>query len=74
MSKKLLSIEVRGKHHNWSFNFYADPKYIEEWRADGLEIGEICNTIPTWVVDIGLVRPWCFMQDVFNFKNPWSKK
>ena len=72
MSKKLLIIAVRGNQKTWGFNFYGDPKYIQEWRDDGLEIGEVQNVIPVWIVNIGLTRMWCFFQDVFNFKNPWA--
>lgn len=72
MTKKLLSITVKGNHHEWSFNFYDDPKYIQEWRDDGLEIDEICNTIPEWVVSFKLVKQWVFLQDLFNFKNPFT--
>lgn len=71
---KLLSIHVRGKRKSWSFVFSGDPKHIEEWRADGLQVFEVVNSIPEWAVDLGLTRAWCFMQDVFNFKNPWSKE
>lgn len=74
MAKKLLNIHVRGKDRSWSFEFYGDPKYLEEWRADGLQIDEVCNVIPEWIADLGLVRPWCFLQDIFNFKNPWGGK
>lgn len=73
MANKLLILSVRGKGHSWSFEFYGDPKYLPEWRADGLEIDEVCNTIPLWVADLGLVRSWCFLQDLFNFRNPWRK-
>jgi len=69
---KLLSITVKGKNHNWSFNFYDDPKYLKEWRQDGLDIVEIENTIPLWVVDFKLTKAWCFFQDIFNFKNPFK--
>jgi hypothetical protein len=31
------------------------------------------DIIPEWVASAGLVKPWCFLQDLFNFKNPWSK-
>lgn len=72
MAKKLYGLEVRGRHHTWSFHVYVDPKYIQEWRDDGLEIDEIGNTIPERVVDLGLTRIWCFVQDVFHFKNPFQ--
>lgn len=72
MSRKLMSVTVRGSLKTWSFNFYGDPKHLNEWRTDGLEIGEIENVIPVWVVTLGLTRAWCFVQDVFNFKNPWA--
>ena len=64
---KLLYIEVKGKEKEWSFSFYGDPKYIDEWREDGLEIDEIVNTCPTWVPWWG-IRVWFFFQDLFNFK------
>jgi len=73
VSNKLLSITVRDRNRTWSFEFYADPQYLAEWRADGLEIAEVCNVIPEWV-PAPLIKPWCYLQDLFNFKNPWSKK
>lgn len=71
MTTKRLSITVKGREKTWGFTFDHDPKYLAEWRADGLEIDEVLNTIPTWIVDMGLTRPWCFCQDVFNFRRPW---
>jgi len=68
VAKKLLSITVRGKHKKWCFTLLEDPKYLEEWREDGLEIDEICNSIPKWVVDVGLMQPYIILQDIFNFK------
>ncbi|WP_432592160.1 hypothetical protein [Stenotrophomonas maltophilia] len=73
MADKLLSLHVKGRHKSWSFEFMGDPKYIPEWEADGLEVWEVCNVIPAWVVDLGLTRLWVFAQDVFNFKNPWGR-
>ncbi len=73
MAKKLLSLHVKGKHKSWSFEFMGDPKHIRDWEADGLEVWEVCNVVPAWVADLGLTRPWVFLQDVFNFKNPWSR-
>ena len=74
MGKKLYSIAIKGKQNLWSFEVYLDPKYISDYRDDGLEVNEIINIIPVWAVDLGLTRPWCFVQDVFNFKNPFSGK
>lgn len=76
MGKKLMHLEVAGRTGAYGFTVEADPRYLEEWQADGVEIYLIENTIPMWVVNAGLVRPWCFLQDVFNLRNPfkWSKK
>lgn len=73
MSKKLLTIKVRGKEREWSFTFNGDPKYIDAWRADGLQVSELVNTIPLWVANLGprAIQLWCIAQDVFNFKNPF---
>jgi len=65
---KLMSVEVRGKEKSWSFNFYGNPKHLEEWRNDDLEINEIVNIVPGWAVDVGLMGVWMFFQDLFNFK------
>lgn len=74
MAKKLLSITVQGNQAKWGFDFYGDPKYIQEWKADGLDIVQIENTIPMWVAEYGLITQWCFMQDLLNFKNPFADK
>ena len=69
---KKLSIEVRGKERRWSFVFDGDPRYLEEWRADGLEVSEVMNIIPEWVMDVRLLRPWVFSQDV-PFGGIWER-
>jgi hypothetical protein len=66
--KKLYSVEIKGDRHNWSFNTYLEGNYIEDYRADGLEINEIVNIAPSWIVDLGLLRVWFLLQDVWNFK------
>ncbi len=65
--KRQLSITVRGREHEWNFHFDGDPKHLEEWRADGLQVDEIYNSIPEWLPS-WLMRPWCVIQDIFNFR------
>lgn len=69
--KETLIITVKGKKHSWSFTTYGDPKYIPEWRSDGLEVYIVENTVPSWVAVLGMARPWCFVQDIINFRNPF---
>lgn len=64
-----MILRVRGKNHSWGFPFYGDPAHIIVWQGDGLEVVLVENTIPELVVDIGLARPWCFIQDILNLKN-----
>ena len=66
------SIEIRGKEHTWGVDWDAPQCQIDDMRADGIEVHEIENSMPFWVVDIGLARPWCFFQDIWNFKNPFK--
>lgn len=68
MSKKLMSITVQGNEHKYSFHFYGDPIYLNHWQNEGLEIDVIENTVPDYIVSVGLTSFWCKMQDVFNFK------
>lgn len=66
-------LEVRGKTSSWVVHGEASREQIDAMREDGLDIGIVANNIPAWVVDLGLLRPWCFAQDVFNFRNPFAK-
>jgi hypothetical protein len=71
MAKEMLIVTVRGKKNSWTFPTYGDTKYLQEWREDGLEIFVLENTVPSWVAVLGMARPWCFFQDIFNFRNPF---
>ena len=70
--KQLMLLEIRGKNKTWNFTVEGDTQYLEEWREDGLDINPLVNIIPQWAVNIGLLRPWCFIQDLLN--NVWFEK
>jgi hypothetical protein len=70
--KKAVCLEIRGKHHLWSIDTAMSQRQIDDMRADGVEVGELIYTIPAWAVEMGLLRPWCFVQDVWNFRNPFG--
>ena len=77
MPKKLYCVTVNGKQSTWSIDTYAKPEWVTDWRADGLEVIEPLNVTPSWVPELfGTpgVRAWCFLQDLWNFKNPWSQR
>jgi len=61
---KRYALMIRGRRNEWSFPVWAKPEHVEEWREDGLIVDEVLNVIPQWVVDLGLTRPWCWLQDV----------
>ena len=73
MKQKGWLLDIKGKSGStYSFEVEIDPQYIQEWKGEGINIvGRLENTIPMWVVDIGLTRPWCFFQSLFNFRNPF---
>lgn len=71
--KKLASTEVRGKSGTWVVHWHASDEQIADMQADGIEVFVTENSIPMWVNDLGMTRPWCFVQDVFNFRNPFGK-
>ena len=64
--KRVFGITVKGNNKTWCFDFDGDPKYLDEWRADGLQVDPVVNIIPKWIVDIGLLKIWCFFQDIFR--------
>ena len=71
--KKLMFISVRGKRHDWMFDFYGNPNNIKEWQADGLEVSlvEKRDRIPAAIAELGLGRQWYFLYDFFSLK--WWK-
>lgn len=69
MDKK-LTICVEGKEHSWCFNFKGDPKYIPEWRADGLEVYELGGSIPAWLPGWA-IRPWFAAQSLWEAIRLW---
>lgn len=63
--KKYYALTVRGKRKEWCFIIDADSKYLNDWREDGLNIGEVVNIIPQWYVNLGLpLKLWCFIQNI----------
>lgn len=67
------SVEIRGKKSTWGVDWNASMEQVEAMREDGINVLLIQNSIPLWVAEIGLARPWCFFQDIWNFKNPFRK-
>lgn len=68
---KRWAITVQGDRHEWSFEVRGTDSHVEDWRADGLQVDEVVNSIPAWVVDLGLLRAWCFVEDLLWFRRPW---
>lgn len=66
-------VDVRGQRSEWGIPADLSREAIESMREDGVNIIVPENTIPAWIVDIGMIRPWCFLQDVWSFKNPWRR-
>ncbi len=69
--KRKYHIHIQGKTGLWIFPVKADPASVAEWRADGIEVGECGGTIPMWVVQMGLIRPWVAMQQAWNSTRLW---
>lgn len=57
--KRRYSITI---HPRFDVAFTDTPERVELMRKAGLEIDELCNTVPSWLPH-WLVRPWCRLQD-----------
>ena len=73
MAHKLLSVTVKGNRSSWGFLFYGDPKNIPVWADDGIEVVELSNLVPAWAFRYNLISQYVFLQDIWNFKNPFNK-
>jgi hypothetical protein len=65
------TLSVRGKQHEWGVVAPMSRDQISAMREDGIDVGILQNVVPAWVNDAGLLRPWCFFQNLWNFNNPW---
>ena len=67
--KKLMTLHVQGKKHNWTFYFEGDPKDLKAWEEDGLERQLVQNTIPeSALLPYWATKTWAVLQDLWNFK------
>lgn len=68
MGNRVFLITVRGKQHEWCFEFEQDEQFWLEWLDDGLDVRMVENMGPGWVVDLGLTKIWCALQDFFGLR------
>lgn len=71
--KQQVMLTVRGKQHEWCVHCDMSKSQIDDMIADGVDLGVVYNSFPEWVAPAGLARPWCFIEDLFNFRNPFHK-
>ena len=64
--KQLMILQIRGKNKLYNFTVRGNNELLEEQRDDGLDINPLVNIVPEWIVNIGLLHPWCFFQDLLN--------
>lgn len=62
---------IHGRRHHWGITTPLPQATIDAMIEDGIEIDILENTVPFWINEAGLTRPWCFFQDIWNLKNPF---
>ena len=67
-----VALEIRGREKQWAVTADMSREQIAAMWEDGVDVGIIMNSGPGWVIDLGLWRPWCFLQDLWNLKNPFN--
>jgi hypothetical protein len=69
--KQRMMLFVRGKHHDWGFEFDGHTELLDEWREDGLDIVVLEATIPLWVASPGLAQPYAAVQRLWRWLRFW---
>lgn len=65
--KRPLMLSVRGRSGaEFVFLFDGDLAHLDEWRAEGLDVGEVQYVIPAWVVSLGLQGAYVRLVDVWR--------
>jgi len=65
--KRKYHVTVKGCEREWGFTVVGEPEHAEDWRADGLEVDEICNSIPLWVRHEPMLTIWILAQDFWQW-------
>lgn len=65
-------IHMQGDTSLWGVQSDMTQEQIDAMRDDGIDVGIVGNVVPEWIVNVGLMRPYCFIQDCWNFKNPFQ--
>lgn len=65
------AVTIRGRQHEWQIP--CPDASVEALREDGFEVVEVVNTIPEWVVSLGLTRSWCALQDLWELPSRLMK-
>jgi len=74
MSKKLLHLNyVTQSGRSFWFEVLEDPRYLAEWQEAGIPIESIGNTYPENLPAWFPTAWWRYLQNILNFKLPWSR-
>jgi hypothetical protein len=66
-------LSIRGKRSEWGITTPLPQATIDAMIEDGIEVGILENSVPEWAVNGGLLRLWCFFQDIWNLRNPFRQ-
>lgn len=74
MAKRTHLIIVQGESSKWGVQAEITRAAAADMRRDGIEVHELYYVIPEWAFNVPkLPRLIMFMQDVFFFRNPFTK-
>lgn len=63
-----------GKIYLYSFEITRkDFKFLQEKAPDNIKIHEVRYVMPSWIVSLKLTKIYCFLYDIFLFRNPFNK-
>ena len=72
--KNRYLVTLHGKSTNWGIIHKMTAEDAVNLSNDGIDVALMIYDIPAWVEDWGLRKPWCFAQDIFNFRNPFANR
>lgn len=62
------AVEVKGRTGDWLA--FVPESAVADMKADGIDVMEVHNIIPGWL-PWWAFRPWCAMQDLWNWPSRW---
>ena len=71
MSNKMYGIIIKGDKATWMFPVEANDEHYQDWIADGLDVVELMEEVPSLARELRLSGQWRLLKNIFTLRWPF---